>query len=406
MTSVLLLEDDPTLSLLYRRMFERYFDCTVTDAADGLEGLRKVVDERPDLVVLDVHLPFLSGVDVLQAIRGNPDIADTPCIAITSENSRAIIERLVACRVLDIMLKPVDLTRDVPRLRKILAKLPEARSQQRTAQQLGARLLLVSSDATFRDFASQILNGRYTIETAATGLVGVEALMASPPSIVLVSEQLRLLPEWLFMKAVRGRGHNLEHTQFVLVADSAESVQKATERMGFDTAFVKSFVPDQFLREFARVVEQGTSGPVAQIRHLRRHLHHELMSAAQQALGVMVNEEVVIEDRDVEVERAVVVRMPAADGQLTVSVGLEIPGEMTAKLGNLLLGLNHTEADVTDMLGELAQTISGRIRSLANEHGVKLDSGDVSSTVPSDSPLIRQSLSTALGAFSVSLAVA
>lgn len=406
MTSVLLLEDDPTLSLLYRRMFERYFDCVVTDASDGLEGLRRVVEERPDLVVLDIHLPFLSGLDVLQAIRGNPDIANTPCIAITSENSRAVIERLVACRVLDIMLKPIDLTRDVPRLRKILARLPEARAQQRTELQMGARLLIVSSDATFRDFVSQLLGGRYSIETAASGLVGVEALTANPPSIVLVSEQLRLLPEWLFMKAVRGRGTSLDGTQFVLAADTAETAQKATEKMGYDGAFVKSFVPDQFLREFGRAVDVGTTGPVAQVKSLRRQLHHELMSAAQQALGVMVNEEVVIEDREVDVERAVAVRMASPDSPVVVTVGLELPAEMTTKLGTLLLGPMHSEADVTDMLSELALTISGRIRSVANEHGVKLDSGEVSVTAPLDTPLVRQSLSTALGAFSVSLAVA
>ncbi len=126
MTTVVLIEDDPTLRLMYRHMFERYFSCTVVEAADGSDGLRLIGEHKPHLVVLDIHLPTVSGVDVLQAMRSNPETAQIPAIAITSENQRATIEQLVQGRVLDILLKPVVLARDLPRLQKVFARITGA----------------------------------------------------------------------------------------------------------------------------------------------------------------------------------------------------------------------------------------------------------------------------------------
>ncbi len=134
MPSVVVLEDDPTLLLMYRRLFERYFDCSVAEATDGPEGLRLIAATRPDLVVLDVHLPSMSGPDVLDALRSDPATADTACIVITSENQRPVIERLVAGNVLGIFLKPVVLSRDLPRLEKIFSQLASRGSRSPLAR--------------------------------------------------------------------------------------------------------------------------------------------------------------------------------------------------------------------------------------------------------------------------------
>ena len=56
----------------------------VISASDGEEGLRLACERHPDLIVLDMLLPKISGRDVLRAIRANPDIARTPVMVLTS----------------------------------------------------------------------------------------------------------------------------------------------------------------------------------------------------------------------------------------------------------------------------------------------------------------------------------
>jgi DNA-binding response OmpR family regulator len=56
----------------------------VITAADGEEGLRLAIEQKPDLVVLDMLLPKLSGPEVLRALRKNPETAAIPVMVLTS----------------------------------------------------------------------------------------------------------------------------------------------------------------------------------------------------------------------------------------------------------------------------------------------------------------------------------
>jgi CheY-like chemotaxis protein len=56
----------------------------VISASDGEEGLRLAVERQPDLIILDMLLPKMSGRDVLRAIRANSDIRKTPVMVLTS----------------------------------------------------------------------------------------------------------------------------------------------------------------------------------------------------------------------------------------------------------------------------------------------------------------------------------
>lgn len=83
---ILLVEDDRFL----RRACEaslRQRGLTVTTAADGEEGLRLARSERPDLILLDMLMPKLSGLDVLRALRGDEATKSVP-VLILSNSSR------------------------------------------------------------------------------------------------------------------------------------------------------------------------------------------------------------------------------------------------------------------------------------------------------------------------------
>ncbi|MCB9541671.1 MAG: response regulator [bacterium] len=59
-------------------------DCDVIEAADGEEALEKVIIEKPDLVVLDVMMPTLSGWEICKYIRSKPELADTKVVMLTA----------------------------------------------------------------------------------------------------------------------------------------------------------------------------------------------------------------------------------------------------------------------------------------------------------------------------------
>jgi len=91
--TILVCDDDPSLRELVRAVLgSRY---RFIEAADGTEALTIAHEERPDLIVLDVMLPGMSGIEVLEELRSTESLKDIPVVVITAW-SHAEIEVQVA----------------------------------------------------------------------------------------------------------------------------------------------------------------------------------------------------------------------------------------------------------------------------------------------------------------------
>ena len=82
-SKVLLVDDSKFLRMANERALARA-GYQVTTAADGEEALRIANDKRPDIILLDMMLPKISGPEVLKALKANPATMDIPVIVLTS----------------------------------------------------------------------------------------------------------------------------------------------------------------------------------------------------------------------------------------------------------------------------------------------------------------------------------
>ncbi len=93
--NILLTEDDPIVAELYRLRLET--DGHVVHlAADGVAALEEVDRSRPDLILLDIRMPKLTGVAVLEALRANPENTDLPVVMLTNYSDPNLVERCLA----------------------------------------------------------------------------------------------------------------------------------------------------------------------------------------------------------------------------------------------------------------------------------------------------------------------
>ena len=91
--TILVCDDDPSLRELVRAVLGPAY--RFIEAADGTEALIAARELEPDLIVLDVMLPGLSGIEVLEEIRRDPQLEDMPVVVITAW-SHAEVEAQVA----------------------------------------------------------------------------------------------------------------------------------------------------------------------------------------------------------------------------------------------------------------------------------------------------------------------
>jgi signal transduction histidine kinase len=104
MARVLHIEDDPRNRLLVRKLLVADGH-EVIDAADGLDGVRLAIAQRPDLVLVDINIPGLDGYEVTLRLRTEASLAHVPIVAITAEGER---ETSVAVGCDGFLQKPID----------------------------------------------------------------------------------------------------------------------------------------------------------------------------------------------------------------------------------------------------------------------------------------------------------
>jgi len=101
---VLVVEDDVSVAQMYRLKLE--LDGYAVDvAADGLVALEKARAELPDIIFLDLRLPKLDGLGVLESLRADVSTADIPVVILSNWNEKELVERGVMLGALDHLIK-------------------------------------------------------------------------------------------------------------------------------------------------------------------------------------------------------------------------------------------------------------------------------------------------------------
>ena len=80
---LLIVEDDPLMSRMYQRIF-KFEGYRVDTAADGEEGLVKVKATKPDLILLDIMMPKMNGLEVLEKLKSDPATKSIPVVVLTN----------------------------------------------------------------------------------------------------------------------------------------------------------------------------------------------------------------------------------------------------------------------------------------------------------------------------------
>ena len=105
MSTILLVEDDPDIRYLVSyKLTKGGFD--VIEAADGFAGLREAEEHAPDLVILDVRMPRMSGLEVCRELRARPRTATVPIILLTARTRPEDVEQAYAVGASDYVAKP------------------------------------------------------------------------------------------------------------------------------------------------------------------------------------------------------------------------------------------------------------------------------------------------------------
>jgi two-component system cell cycle response regulator DivK len=106
---ILVVEDCDDSRTILVSILKRFCGYETIEAANGAEAIEKAMSEKPDLILMDLDLPDISGMEAAKAVKENPSTAHIPIVAQTAWSSRQWKGRVLRLGMVDYLEKPVSM---------------------------------------------------------------------------------------------------------------------------------------------------------------------------------------------------------------------------------------------------------------------------------------------------------
>jgi CheY-like chemotaxis protein len=135
--STVLVVDDIRQNVELMQAYLETLNCIVHVAVDGVDALEKVPQFNPDLIVLDIMMPRMSGFEVCRRLKADPKTRDIPILMVTALNELGDIERGVESGTDDFLTKPINKLELLTRVKSLLRVRHLRNELDRTLAYLG-----------------------------------------------------------------------------------------------------------------------------------------------------------------------------------------------------------------------------------------------------------------------------
>lgn len=246
--TILLIDDEVDLQQLVKITLKSkgYF---VETANNGLEGLAKLETMKPDLIILDMNMPKMGGLEFYQKICDGRDRPRYPVLVLTA---RANMEQLFKQLNIDgFMAKPFEIDDLLVEVGAIIEKRSNAGIKVMAS---GAReprkICIVENDQeTLNKIASVFLSAGYTVNPAQNGTEGIERIAGAVPDVALVNLRLADISGDMVILKLKLMAKTQDVKYVLYTQETAEKTniaQKIGEKEGIDR-FVKFISPQDLL---------------------------------------------------------------------------------------------------------------------------------------------------------------
>jgi CheY-like chemotaxis protein/class 3 adenylate cyclase len=246
----------------------------VDEAWDGEEGLERLGQARPDLVLTDVEMPRLDGFSFCRAIKTDERTADIPVVICSSLGESSDLEKGFDAGADDYLVKPVVFEELVSRLHALLAaRLIAAREE----------ILVVDDSAAVRHLVTDCLRRQgFRVSGAVDGEDGLEQARAAPPDLVLTDYDMPRKTGFELVVDLRRDPRTRDIPIVMLTARDTARDQAQMRAAGLTSYLVKPFSTDKCIALVERVLAEAR---LARYKEGSRHYMSEGAVRAAEALS-------------------------------------------------------------------------------------------------------------------------
>ena len=284
---VLTVDDSKTVRIIVRKAFKP-FDCEILEAANGVEGLAMASKERPDIILLDITMPVMDGVEMLTKIKSDPELKGIPIIMLTAEGGRDNVLKIAKIGVRDYIVKPFKEDLLIEKVGRVIDLKPITEGPMKTKSILDPCTLLVIEDK--HTIVHQVQDGLkhtpWKINSATTTGEAIDYCSRNAaPDLIMISLSLPDEAAFTLFRLLRASVKTKYTPIFGLVVKTELLTQQQAQQVGFSSIVTKPLDISELESKIAKAMNLDTS---------RRYFHTEgdflMLKLPENCTQLVVNE--------------------------------------------------------------------------------------------------------------------
>jgi two-component system, cell cycle response regulator len=237
---ILTVDDSKTVRIIVRKAFKTY-DCEILEAGNGVEGLAVAAKETPDLILLDVTMPVMDGVEMLTKLKSDPALKAIPVMMLTAEGGRDHVLKIAKIGVRD--LKPLS---DAPAKAKSIFDPADI-------------LVVEDKPAIVQQIAEGLKHTPWKIRGVSTQGEAIDACTKTPPDLIIVSLSLPEEAAFTLFRLIRTNVKTKYTPVFALVVKTEIAQQQQAQTVGFSAIITKPIEISELESKMAKAMNLDTS---------------------------------------------------------------------------------------------------------------------------------------------------
>jgi len=257
---VLTVDDSKTVRIIVKKAFKG-FDCEIIEAANGVEGLAAAAKENPDLILLDITMPVMDGVEMLTKLKSDPALKGIPVIMLTAEGGRDNVLKIAKIGVRDYIVKPFKEEILVEKAGRIIDLKPLSEGPQKAKSIFDPATILVVEDkpAIIQQIQEGLKHTPWKIHGVQTTGEAIDFCSKNTPYLIIISLSLPEDAAFTLFRLVRQNVKTKYTPIFALVVKTETTVQQQAQQVGFSYIVTKPIEIPELESKIAKAMNLDTS---------------------------------------------------------------------------------------------------------------------------------------------------
>ncbi|MGF1484229.1 MAG: PleD family two-component system response regulator [Opitutales bacterium] len=257
---ILTTDDSKAVRIIIKKCFTSY-DVDIFEASNGVEGLAVASKETPDIILLDVTMPVMDGVEMLTKLKSDPLLKGIPVIMLTAEAGRENVLKIAKIGIRDYIVKPFKEDVLIEKVGRVVDLRPVGeQNTKRKGLNDSCKIVVVEDKATIVDQIKEGLKDTpWEIQgTTSTGET-IDLCQKDLPDLILISLSLPDDGAATLFRLLRSNMKTKYVPVFGLAVKTAMDEQQQAQQMGFNAVITKPIDFPDMESKIAKAINLDTS---------------------------------------------------------------------------------------------------------------------------------------------------